>query len=216
MERISKLSVVTKQLNFPNNHCELAYNLALHVIRIQEIRSPQKFYDEYAIAFALSKINPKKGSISFGLKKGCQSIIPELSYKEGDKETVFAEVHDIGEYVKPAFFTDMFYNHPYLTIKVLNTLIETGNYDKGSFDMYGSGEFLSMDVKDCPESREILSALISDFEAYDAYDKGRYMGTPEGYFGLCSLQEVHDEFSPSEDWIRWDEETEKFVDLSSF
>lgn len=105
---------------------------------------------------------------------------------------------------KYPFLTDKFYSSTFETLSVFNAILKSKLDDDK--DMYTSGTYLSMGVKDCEQSRIILSKLISDFPAYEELNKSR------GYapLSLNTLQEIHLETFGPGDEIMWDSEREEF------
>lgn len=66
------------------------------------------------------------------------------------------------------FFTVEFYEKPELTLEALNRLVEGKHV--AAQDMYEGGEFLYMEVYENEDTKKILSPVISDLEAYKAYN----------------------------------------------
>lgn len=93
---------------------------------------------------------------------------------------------------KKTFFTEDFYNSPQLTLDILNELVSKNQV--ADRDMYSSGEFLYMEVYENEETKNILSAVISDLEAYKAYNNENYVSDATTQIGLCALQDEHNMF----------------------
>lgn len=106
------------------------------------------------------------------------------------------------------FFTQELYENPYLTVMVLNELVESDHVaDK---EMYQSGTFLFMEVYDNEETRKILSPVISNMEAYMEYNNKNFTSDEETQVGLCALQNEHYHTFGNENEIKWNFESERF------
>ncbi|PQA60158.1 hypothetical protein [Siphonobacter curvatus] len=116
--------------------------------------------------------------------------------------------------VKKAFYKEEFYLRPHLTISVFDR-IKSQELDR-DFEMYGSGEFLFMAALDSPASREILSDVIIDLEAYQEYYKGAYSEASPGAISLCGLQDEHRQVHGNAKELMWDEERQTFMSAESF
>ena len=108
------------------------------------------------------------------------------------------------------FFTTDFYSDPQLTLDVMNKLVESKQVaDK---DMYQDGTFLFMEVFENDTTKEILSPVISDLEAYKAYNNESFVSDATTEIGLCALQDEHRRiFYPDGKEIKWDADAECFV-----
>lgn len=111
---------------------------------------------------------------------------------------------------KQPFYTEAFYANPQLTLDILNKLVEDGHVaDK---DMYQSGTFLFMDVFENDETKKILSAVISDLEAYKKHNNEGWVSDESTEIGICALQDDHRScfyFDGKE--IKWDHDRDMFV-----
>lgn len=106
------------------------------------------------------------------------------------------------------FFTPAFYENPNLTLDILNQLFNTKQV--ADHDMYKSGTFLYMEVYENEQTKELLSKVISDLEAYKAYNAECFVSDETTEIGLCALQnEHHRHFGYSKE-IKWDAEIEEF------
>lgn len=113
---------------------------------------------------------------------------------------------------KKTFFSEDFYNSPQLTLDILNELVSKNQV--ADRDMYSSGEFLYMEVYENEETKNILSAVISDLEAYKAYNNENYVSDATTQIGLCALQDEHNmffRFFEGDKEIKWDAKIENFV-----
>jgi hypothetical protein len=108
------------------------------------------------------------------------------------------------------FLTEEFYNQSYLSIDVLNKLVESKDNLVADRDMYQSGKFLFMEVFDNENSREILKKIISDFDAYKLFNNEKYPSDKDTEIGLSALQDLHLSYHGYEDEIMWDNENECF------
>lgn len=110
------------------------------------------------------------------------------------------------------FFTTEFYENPGLTLEVLNRLVEGKHV--ADQDMYEGGEFLYMEVYENEETKKILSLVISDLEAYKAYNNECFVSDAATQIGLCALQDEHDHlfrnFKGNKE-IRWNNDVNTFV-----
>lgn len=109
------------------------------------------------------------------------------------------------------FFTTEFYENPELTLDVLNQLVQQNQV--AYQEMYQSGEFLFMEVFENEDTKQILSSIISDLEAYKTYNNENFVSDGNTQIGLCALQDEHSHFfRDCEGYkeIRWDNEAEVF------
>lgn len=108
------------------------------------------------------------------------------------------------------FFTTEFYENPELTLDALNQLLQTKQVaDK---DMYQNGTFLYMEVFENDKTKEILSPVISDLEAYKVYNNEGFVSDETTEIGLCALQDEHQRvFYHDGKEIKWDADAERFV-----
>lgn len=110
------------------------------------------------------------------------------------------------------FFTTEFYRNPELTLEVLNLLVE-GKHVVCQ-DMYEGGEFLYMEVYENEDTKKILSSVISDLEAYKAYNNECFISGETTQIGLCALQDEHDyffrDFKENKE-IRWNNDAKAFI-----
>ncbi|MCX4334717.1 MAG: hypothetical protein OSJ55_07540 [Bacteroidales bacterium] len=104
------------------------------------------------------------------------------------------------------FYTDDFYKKSDKTLDVLNTIVQSCQV--GSMDMYSNGEFLYMDVYDDVHTREVLSPVISDFNAYKVYNNYKFIASIDTRIGLCALVDDFEMFFDQK--IRWDYDDEQF------
>lgn len=108
------------------------------------------------------------------------------------------------------FFTTEFYKDPKLTLDVMNKLVESKQV--ADRDMYSSGSFLFMEVFENETTKEILSPVISDLEAYKAYNNECFVSDETTEIGICALMDEHQRmFYRDGKEIRWDAEAEYFV-----
>lgn len=110
------------------------------------------------------------------------------------------------------FFTTEFYEQPELALEVLNRLVE-GKHVTDQ-DMYEGGEFLYMEVYENEDTKKILSPVISDLEAYKAYNNECFVSNETTQIGLCALQDEHEHFfrdSEGNKEIRWNNDAKAFV-----
>lgn len=110
------------------------------------------------------------------------------------------------------FFTTKFYENPELTLNVLNQLVQEKQVVYQ--DMYEAGEFLYMEVYENEDTKKILSPVISDLEAYKAYNNECYVSNETTQIGLCALQDEHDHFFrdfKGNKEIRWNNDAKAFV-----
>jgi hypothetical protein len=113
---------------------------------------------------------------------------------------------------KKVFFTSEFYENPKQTLDVLNQLVQQKQVAKK--DMYQSGEFLYMEAFENEETKKLLSSVISDIEAYKAYNNDSYISDETTEIGLCALQDDHRSFFRNQEGdkeIRWNNDAEGFV-----
>ncbi|MDR6196174.1 hypothetical protein [Siphonobacter sp. SORGH_AS_0500] len=115
---------------------------------------------------------------------------------------------------KHPFLTDAFYAWDYETISVLNELISQKLHTTN--DHYGSGEFLFLSVKDCPETREIVSRVISDIDQYQKAIEGMYWEPEKGSIGMLGLYEMHSKYFGARQTIMWHEESKSFMSCAAF
>ena len=88
------------------------------------------------------------------------------------------------------FFTKEFYEDPYLTVTILNELIEANQV--ADQEMYQSGTFLFMEVFNNERTQRILSKVISDLDAYREYNNQYFVSSQDSeIIGLCALQDEH-------------------------
>lgn len=108
------------------------------------------------------------------------------------------------------FFTTEFYKDPQLTLDVMNKLVVSRQIaDK---DMYQDGTFLYMEVFENDTTKEILSPVISDLEAYKAFNNEGFVSDETTEIGLCALQDEHRKiFYHDGKEIKWDANAECFV-----
>lgn len=108
------------------------------------------------------------------------------------------------------FFTTEFYENPELTLDTLNQLFQTKQVaDK---DMYQNGTFLYLEVFENDKTKEILSPVISDLEAYKVYNNEGFVSDETTEIGLCALQDEHRRiFYHDGKEIKWDADAERFV-----
>lgn len=104
------------------------------------------------------------------------------------------------------FYTADFYKSTQTTLKVLNALVQSCQLR--SMEMYRNGEFLYMDVYDDAHTREVLSSVISDFNAYKVYNNEKFIASIHTRIGLCALVDDFEMFF--EQKIRWDYDAEHF------
>lgn len=110
------------------------------------------------------------------------------------------------------FFTTEFYENPQLTLEVLNRLVKGEHV--ADQDMYQNGEFLFMEVYENEDTNKILSSVISDLEAYKAYNNENFVCNGTTRIVLCALQDEHSRFFRSlegDKEIRWYSEERTFV-----
>lgn len=90
------------------------------------------------------------------------------------------------------FLTDLFYESPVITLDVFNKL----NNHEHIFnqDNYGSGTYLTLSINDNEKTREILSNVISDFDAYISFCSAKFDDVEEGEILLDALQSIHKEY----------------------
>jgi hypothetical protein len=93
------------------------------------------------------------------------------------------------EVIKHPFLTELFYEDSYWGLGVLNTLLVSGEVTTN--DHYQSGEFLTLEVRDCEKTREILSKVISDIDAYKVFNAEGYLVQNEEDIALSTLHELH-------------------------
>lgn len=105
------------------------------------------------------------------------------------------------------FYTDDFYKSTQTTLKVLNTLVQS-RYQLRAWDMYRNGDFLIMAVYDNYYTREVLSAVILDFNAYKGYHREKFITPIATWIYLCALVDDFEMFF--EQKIRWDYDTGQF------
>lgn len=103
-------------------------------------------------------------------------------------------------------FTTSFYENECLTLDVLNKL-KNPEYIV-YFHMCESGEFLIMDIVRNKETESILSEVISDINAYIAYNNEKYYCNEDG-ISLAALCDAHAKAHKG-DYIFWDRECETF------
>ncbi len=85
--------------------------------------------------------------------------------------------------------TDLFYEDSYWGLGVMNTLLTSGEVVIN--DHYSSGEFLTLEVQDSEKTREILSKVISDIDAYKVFNADGYFVQSEQGIALSVLHELH-------------------------
>ena len=110
------------------------------------------------------------------------------------------------------FFTTEFYKDPQLTLDVMNKLV--GSKQVADKEMYQDGTFLYMEVFENDTTKEILSPVISDLEAYKAFNNEGFVSDETTEIGLCALQDEHSRFFrdfEGDKEIRWNHEAEAFV-----
>lgn len=113
---------------------------------------------------------------------------------------------------KQSFYTDDFYKDPQLTLDAFNELLKKNHVTEK--EMYESGTFFFMDVRENEETKKILSSVISDLEAYKQYNKENYTGAPTTEIGLCAIHDDHTSAFKWEDGdkeIKWDADAEEFA-----
>lgn len=110
------------------------------------------------------------------------------------------------------FFTVEFYEKPELTLEALDRLVEGKHV--ASQDMYEGGEFLYMEVYENEDTKQILSPVISDLEAYKAYNNEYFVSDETTQIGLCALVDEYDhsfrDFEGNKE-IRWNKDVKAFV-----
>lgn len=104
------------------------------------------------------------------------------------------------------FYTADFYKSTQTTLKALNTIVQS--CQMLSMEMYRNGEFLYMDAYDDAHTREVLSPVISDFNAYKIYNNNKFIASIDTRIGLCALVDDFEMFF--EQKIRWDYDTGQF------
>lgn len=110
------------------------------------------------------------------------------------------------------FFTNEFYENSELTLSVLNQLVNQDHV--ADQDMYQNGEFLYMEVYENEITKKILSSVISDLEAYKAYNNESFVSDETTQIGLCALQDEHSKFFRNAEGykeIRWNAVVREFV-----
>jgi hypothetical protein len=105
------------------------------------------------------------------------------------------------------FYTADFYKSTKTTLKALNTIVQSCQI--GLMDMYHNGEFLYMDAHDDSHTRKALSTVISDFDAYKAYNKRKFHSASDTRIALCALVDDFEIFFGKK--IVWDYANERFV-----
>lgn len=104
------------------------------------------------------------------------------------------------------FYTDDFYKSTKTTLKALNKIVQSCQI--GLMDMYHNGEFLYMDAHDDSHTRKALSTVISDFDAYKAYNKRKFHSASDTRIALCALVDDFEIFFGKK--IIWDYDNEHF------
>ncbi len=104
------------------------------------------------------------------------------------------------------FYTDDFYEKSDKTLDVLNTIVQSCQMH--SMEMYRNGEFLYMDAYDDAHTREVLSPVISDFNAYKVYNNNKFIAPINTRIGLCALVDDFETFFGKK--IIWDYDNEHF------
>ncbi len=113
---------------------------------------------------------------------------------------------------KQPFYTEKFYEDPKITLDILNKLIDDDHV--ADMDMYKSGTFLFMEVYDNEKTRDILSPIISDIDAYIKYNNEGWVSDESTEIGLCGLQDDHrSQFYNDGQEILWDDRFREFVFL---
>jgi len=107
------------------------------------------------------------------------------------------------------FLTERFYNDPVLTLNILNEL-DSGLNHIADKDMYGSGEWLFMEAYENEATKNILSPVIKDLEAYKQYNNEKFTADETTQIGLCALQHLHTKHFDWKFGIVWDNENQEF------
>lgn len=99
--------------------------------------------------------------------------------------------------------------------KLLNLLLQNEECIK-SFDMYGSGEFLSMEVF-LDKSREHLKLVIKKIKEYLKLNNDQFNHDADpNVVGLSKLVQIHREYFGSDKAIMWNANSREFISAEEF
>lgn len=103
------------------------------------------------------------------------------------------------------FYTEKFYTDDFTIVGILNEL-QDGNLITNK-DAYSSGDLLFLDIRDCPESRNLLSPIVRNIEDYLKENNESYLHS-EIDLGLSLLLDDYEKHFRSP--IKWDNDVECF------
>lgn len=89
---------------------------------------------------------------------------------------------------------DSLFENKTVCVDFLNEIVKKFNpKDSGCLDMYASGEFLCMAIKDSNEAREFLSKFIVDIDSFKEKEKESYITKPDeiSFSLLCETYSEH-------------------------
>lgn len=124
---------------------------------------------------------------------------PVLNY------TLFSERNSEYSIIKHDFFLN-----EYLAVNLLNQIVEKGDEIIELFEIYTGGRFLMLEVKDTPASREILSSVISDIDAYKELNKDGFVNSGDEVIGLPALVDIYEQHYWNQHSIMWDKDSNQF------
>lgn len=106
---------------------------------------------------------------------------------------------------KQPFYTEKLYEDDFTVVGVLNELNDKDLISNK--ESYTSGSLLFVDVNECPESRDILSAIISNIDDYLKGNNESFLHSDTD-LGLSLLIDDYEKHFKSS--IKWDNDMECF------
>lgn len=106
---------------------------------------------------------------------------------------------------KKPFYTEKFYTDDFTIVGILNEL-QDGNLITNK-DTYSSGALLFLDIRDCPESRNLLNHIVGNIEDYLKENNESYLHS-EIDLGLSLLLDDYEKHFRYP--IKWDNDVECF------
>ena len=110
-----------------------------------------------------------------------------------------------------SFFTDEFYFSPESVLNMINE-IHSKNLIADR-DTYQDGTTLFMELYDKDETRKILSKVISDLDAYIAFNNEHFFVSDPSQIYLNALIDEHNSWYHISKEIRWTDEDDSYVFL---